>query len=102
MTVKKPFLQGMLGILTDSSLSFEERVSDIALYVQHWLNPLHIYCRLIDLGCKKGPSINLCRVYDSRLYDPFIKPATIKIHSAFNVNKESGYKPEYDSMCQQI
>jgi hypothetical protein len=39
--------------------------------LQHYLNPLHIYCRLRDLGMAKGPAIFLCRIYEFAIFRYF-------------------------------
>lgn len=31
---------------------------------QHYANPLHVYCRLIDLGIKKEISRKICTGYE--------------------------------------
>jgi len=35
--------------------------------LQHWLNPLHIYCRLRDLKCPKKQALRIGRLYE-KLY----------------------------------
>jgi hypothetical protein len=39
--------------------------------LQHYFNPLHIYCRLRDLGMAKGPAIFLCRIYEIAIFRYF-------------------------------
>ena len=36
--------------------------------LQHYLNPLHIYCRLIDFGLPKTISKYLCRFYEKAVF----------------------------------
>jgi len=36
--------------------------------LQHYLNPLHVYCRLRNLGIPKGAAIFLCRFYERALF----------------------------------
>ncbi|MCG2776681.1 MAG: hypothetical protein L6406_13485 [Desulfobacterales bacterium] len=36
----------------------------IRAILQHYLNPLHIYCRLMNLGLAKDLAIFLCRFYE--------------------------------------
>ncbi len=31
--------------------------------IRHYLNPLHIYCRLINLGIKKKKAQTICKYY---------------------------------------
>lgn len=36
--------------------------------VEHGCNPLHIYCRLVKIGCSKEKSLVLCRFYERTLH----------------------------------
>ena len=36
--------------------------------LQHKLNPLHVYCRLLDRGMARRDSIRLCRYYETGVY----------------------------------
>jgi hypothetical protein len=38
------------------------------LQVQHRLNPLHIYCRLLDKGLNKKLSMSICKYYGIVVY----------------------------------
>lgn len=38
------------------------------MYLQHAFNPLHVYCRLTDLGMRRGTARRLCLVYERILY----------------------------------
>jgi len=38
------------------------------LSIQHRLNPLHVYCRLLDRGLRKGLSIIICKSYEIAIY----------------------------------
>jgi len=38
------------------------------LAVQHALNPLHIYCRLLDRGIGSGLSEAICRMYEALIF----------------------------------
>lgn len=40
--------------------------------LQHYLNPLHIMCRLIDLGISRRTAITICRKYEI-LYNPVMR-----------------------------
>ena len=40
--------------------------------LQHYLNPLHIYCRLRDIGISKGTAVFLCRIYEHFMFRPFL------------------------------
>jgi len=37
--------------------------------LQHYLNPLHVYCRLKDLGLAERPAIFLCRLYERAVFN---------------------------------
>jgi hypothetical protein len=36
--------------------------------LQHYFNPLHVYCRLRDLGVPKTVAISLCRFYENAVF----------------------------------
>jgi hypothetical protein len=36
--------------------------------MQHYLNPLHVYCRLRDIGIPRGVAILLCKVYERTIF----------------------------------
>jgi len=36
--------------------------------IKHYMNPLHIYCRLRGLGLAKTPASSLCRVYERIIF----------------------------------
>jgi len=38
------------------------------LNIKHYLNPLHIYCRMRDIGFSKGTAKSLCRIYECSLF----------------------------------
>lgn len=38
------------------------------LNIQHHLNPLHLYCRLVEIGLSKKLSISVCRHYEIFIY----------------------------------
>ena len=40
--------------------------------IRHLINPLHIYCRLIDIGVKRSFAKQIVRIYDY-LYTLFTK-----------------------------
>jgi hypothetical protein len=50
----------------------ERGISAIIAILQHYLNPLHVYCRLRDLGLGKAPAAFFCRVYDQVLFKYFV------------------------------
>jgi hypothetical protein len=38
---------------------------------QHYLNPLHVYCRLREIGINTGTAQRVCTVYERFVYRPF-------------------------------
>jgi hypothetical protein len=40
----------------------------LMLSVQHCMNPLHIYCRLMNVGLGKGRALDMARHYESAVY----------------------------------
>jgi hypothetical protein len=40
--------------------------------IQHYMNPLHIYCRLRNMGLRKGRAIYLCRIYEKAIFKTLI------------------------------
>jgi hypothetical protein len=36
--------------------------------IKHYMNPLHIYCRLRGLGLAKTPAASLCRIYERIIF----------------------------------
>ena len=39
--------------------------------MKHFMNPLHIYCRLRELGMSRGPALFLCRIYERSIFKYF-------------------------------
>jgi hypothetical protein len=40
--------------------------------IQHYLNPLHIYCRLRNLGLTKGHAAYICQIYERAIFKRLI------------------------------
>ena len=40
----------------------------VILRLQHLLNPLHIYCRLLDIGLSSRLAAKLCLFYERSFY----------------------------------
>ena len=40
--------------------------------LQHYLNPLHVYCRMRDMGIAKETARYLCRIYERAIFRPFL------------------------------
>lgn len=36
--------------------------------IKHYMNPLHIYCRLRDVGIPKTAAIFVCRIYENTIF----------------------------------
>ena len=45
--------------------------------IKHYLNPLHIYCRLRDVGMGKGQAVFLCKLYERTVFRHFIIRVTV-------------------------
>ena len=45
--------------------------------LQHYMNPLHIYCRLRDVGLSKRQAIFLCLIYERSIFRFFIVRETV-------------------------
>lgn len=45
--------------------------------IKHYMNPLHIYCRLRDIGIAKDTAIFLCRIYERSIFRPLLIKETI-------------------------
>ena len=41
-------------------------------HLQHWLNPVHMYCRLMDFGLARNSAQRLCAVYERLIYRGFL------------------------------
>ena len=44
-------------------------MENLMLIIQHRLNPLHVYCRLVDKGLNKKVSMSVCKYYEILIYD---------------------------------
>jgi hypothetical protein len=40
--------------------------------IMHYMNPLHIYCRMRDMGIAKDTAMFLCRIYESCIFKHFL------------------------------
>lgn len=43
----------------------------IRLYFQHFFNPLHVYCRLREIGMQSNTAHRVCIVYERLVYRVF-------------------------------
>lgn len=44
--------------------------------IKHYLNPLHVYCRLRDCGFTKGHAATLCRFYERMVFNRYFLART--------------------------
>ena len=44
----------------------------MSLFLQHHLNPLHVFCRLRKVGLPKKPAISICKLYERAVFNPFL------------------------------
>lgn len=47
-------------------------MQSIRNYLQHRLNPVHMYCRLMDIGLARKSARRLCSVYERFIYRGFL------------------------------
>lgn len=40
--------------------------------IQHYLNPLHIYCRMRDAGIPREKAVYICCIYENLFFRHFI------------------------------
>lgn len=42
--------------------------------IRHYLNPMHVYCRLVDIFGRKHKAMarRVCRVYEQIIYKPIL------------------------------
>jgi len=58
---------GYSSLLFDTNQG-EYTLVDKILNIQHHLNPLHVYCRLVEKGWSKRVSISICKYYETLIY----------------------------------
>jgi hypothetical protein len=46
--------------------------------LKHYMNPLHIYCRLRDVGIPKNPAMLVCRVYERTVFKCLPVPGRLR------------------------
>ena len=63
---KKPRI-GYSSLLFETNQG-EDTLVDKILNIQHHLNPLHVYCRLVEKGWSKRVSISICKYYEVLIY----------------------------------
>jgi hypothetical protein len=57
------------------------------LTVQHFLNPLHLYCRFRDIGLNRHVSFKLCRYYESLIFVWFTLIVKMLIRLCFALDR---------------
>jgi len=50
--------------------------------LKHYLNPLHLYCRLRDVGIQKNIAIWLCRFYERNIFNLVVPNGQVKDSNA--------------------
>lgn len=55
--------------------------------VQHSLNPLHVYCRLLDWGISRRISTWICRTYEILFFSALNFSLKVLIHSCLVLDK---------------
>jgi len=40
----------------------------MTLNIKHYMNPLHVYCRLRDMGFPKGKARSFCEAYENSFF----------------------------------
>ena len=56
------FLSGIFNFCVEAILA-------MTTALKHYLNPLHVYCRLRDIGIAKKTAISLCRLYERTIFN---------------------------------
>lgn len=57
----------------------------IALFFQHYFHPMHVWCRLLDVGIMgKSTATKLCSYYEVSIYDKLIQKCA-SIRKDFNL-----------------
>jgi len=69
------------------------------LSIQHHLNPLHIYCRLVKMGVNKGLSKSVCWYYELLIYG-WLASLTVSWVTMLRVPK-AGAKTTLLDSCQR-
>lgn len=61
----------------------------LLLKIHHRLNPLHVYCRLIERGLDRRLSFRLCRYYETLLFR-WVIPLTMVSLSVYRLMRKPG------------
>ena len=58
--------------------------------LQHYLNPLHIFCLMRRGGLAQTPAVFLCRIYEQIIFGPFLgKLIRCKVTVGIDASHES-------------
>jgi hypothetical protein len=41
--------------------------------IKHYMNPLHVYCRLRDIGISRNAAMFVCRIYERAIFKYFAR-----------------------------
>jgi hypothetical protein len=41
--------------------------------IKHYMNPLHVYCRLRDMGISRNAASFVCRLYERAIFKHFAR-----------------------------
>ncbi len=61
----------------------------VLLSLQHRLNPLHLYCRLMDRGLPKQTAIRVTRFYELTLHRCVLAITRVGIRLCENLDRET-------------
>ena len=64
------------------------------LAIQHRLNPLHVYCRFLDMGLGKRASTSVCRSYEILLFVWVSWILKVVVHFYCVINRDCIVKQE--------
>jgi hypothetical protein len=64
--------EGVGGKYAGMRLSAEEQEVRMVEAIRHYMNPLHVYCRLRDVGVSKGLAVLICRIYERLIFKYFL------------------------------
>jgi len=71
-------------------------------YIEHVLNPLHIFCRLRDLGINPKKSIKIAKIYDKTIFNLLRHLNGIENYRSIEYNKAkcNNNKKNGENNCQ--
>ena len=63
------------------------------LSLQHTLNPLHVYCRLLDTGLSRGFSAQLCTYYEILVFRWIVRLTRLSTAFFFLIKERNLSRP---------